>query len=543
MNLKSDSIDTKSGYCSETASFRSLRPQINFPPENIPLSVASYALILRSSNRDSTVLIDSATGDRVTYSEFTHRVNCLASNLHHLIGLKKGDIAFILSPNSLRVPILYFSLLSLGVIVSPANPSSTPSEIFRLIQLSKPVTAFITNATAQNIPSLPREPIVIDSPEFESLMTRQIRELEQVQVSQNDLAAVMYSSGTTGEVKAVMLTHRNFIAILGSYQWEEGERAVGKKVVLYTVPYFHIYGFIVCLKSMAFNEAVVLMERFDVRRMLEAVERFQVTHLGVAPPVVVALVKCGVTEEFDLRSLVVVGCGGAPLGKDVIEAFATRFPTVQLMQGYGLTESTGGCFRTSSPEEALRRGSAGRLLGSCEAKIVDPESSIGLPPCKQGELWIRGPIVMKGYLGDSEATSAALAPDGWLRTGDLCYIDEEGYLFVVDRLKELIKYKGYQVAPAELEQLLQSHPDIVDAAVIPYPDEEAGEIPMAFVIKHPHSNIDEVGVKQFIAKQVAPYKKIRRVSFVSSIPKTASGKILRKDLIKAALQQSSLSKL
>ncbi|KAK6928486.1 AMP-binding enzyme, C-terminal domain [Dillenia turbinata] len=528
-NLNSHSIDPKSGYCSKTASFHSLRPQFNLPPENIPLSVASYVLALRSSfNPDSTVLIDSATGHRFTYSDFTRRVNSLASNLHHVIGLKKGDTALVVSPNSVRVPILYVSLLSLGVIVSPANPSSTPSEISRLIGLSKPVTAFVTTATVQNIPSLSREPIVIDSPEFESLMSRPRQKLERVRVSQNDLAAVMYSSGTTGKVKAVMLTHRNFIAIVGSFPWAGGTEGAAEKVMLYTVPYFHMFGFFYCLKSMALNETLVVMERFDMRRMLEAVERFKVTHLAVAPPVVVALVKGGVTEEFDLRSLVGVTCGGAPLGKDAIEAFVDRFPRAQLAQGYGMTETTGGGFRMLSPEEALNWGSCGRLLGSCEAKIVDPETGIGLPPC---------------YLGDSEATSATLVSDGWLMTGDLCYIDKEGYLFVLDRLKELIKYKGYQVAPAELEQLLQSHPDIVDAAVIPYPDEDAGEIPMAFVVKHYHSNIDEAGVKQFIAKQVAPYKKIRRLSFVNSIPKSASGKILRKDLIKTALQQSTLSKL
>ncbi|KAL9367118.1 hypothetical protein Peur_038317 [Populus x canadensis] len=193
------------------------------------------------------------------------------------------------------------------------------------------------------------------------------------------------------------------------------------------------------------------------------------------------------------------------------------------MKGYyGLSESTGPVSRSNGPEEIRRWGSAGKLTPGCEAKIVDPDTS---------------------YAGDPGATSATLEPNGWLRTGDICYIDEEGFLFVVDRLKELIKYKGYQVAPAELEQLLQSHPEIVDAAVIPYPDEEAGQVPMAFLVKQPQSSINERDILDFVAKQVAPYKKIRRVAFVSSIPRSPAGKILRRDLRNMAFPALPSSKM
>ncbi|ERN13647.1 hypothetical protein AMTR_s00049p00103270 [Amborella trichopoda] len=183
----------------------------------------------------------------------------------------------------------------------------------------------------------------------------------------------------------------------------------------------------------------------------------------------------------------------------------------------------------------MRYGSCGRLSGGSEARIVDPNTLQRLPPCHIGELWLRGATIMKGYIGNEEATNSVLDSEGWLKTGDLCYIDDEGHLFVVDRLKELIKYKAYQVAPADLEDVLLSHPEIANAAVVPYPDEEAGQIPMAFVVRKPQSFLSEAQVMDFIAKQVAPYKKIRRVVFTNSIPKTPTGKLLRKDLIQRAL--------
>ncbi|XP_065636541.1 4-coumarate--CoA ligase-like 9 [Quercus suber] len=206
-----------------------------------------------------------------------------------------------------------------------------------------------------------------------------------------------------------------------------------------------------------------------------------------------------------------------------------------LQMGYGLTETGGAATRALGPEESLQYGSAGRLAENMEAKIVDPETGEALPPGQRGELWLRGPTVMKGYVGDDKATAETFASEGWLKTGDLCYFDSEGFLFIVDRLKELIKYKGYQVPPVELEHLLHSHPEIADAAVIPYPDEEAGQIPMAFVVRKPGSNVTEAQVIDFIAKQVAPYKKVRRVSFINSIPKNPSGKILRRELVALVL--------
>ncbi|XP_030953653.1 4-coumarate--CoA ligase-like 9 isoform X1 [Quercus lobata] len=543
-------IDSKSGFNRETKTFHSLRPSIHLPPQHIPMSAAEYAFSLRLLNSprqhlDSLAFINSSTGQRVSFSEFISKTQSLASYLRSVIGLSKGDTAFVLSQNLVQVPILCFSLLSLGVVISPANPLNTDSEISRLIQLCNPVIAFSTSSSAHklsNITTLRFKTILLDSPEFDSMTTSSppIQKLDHVEVRQSDLAAIFYSSGTTGTVKGVMVSHRNLMAnVAGAYANRTTERK-SPAVLLCTVPYFHMYGYSFFLKSVAMSECAVVMERFDLRKMVRAMEEFRVTHLALAPPLLVAMAKNDdVTGGCDLSSLEEVVCGGAPLGKDVISAFLARFPRVALLQGYGLTESTGGVFRTWGAEESVHWGAAGKLSAGFEAKIVNPDTSDALPPGKQGELWIKGAAIMKGYVGDPEATSATLVADGWLRTGDLCYIDEEGFLYVVDRLKELIKCKGYQVAPAELEHVLQSHPEIVDAAVIPYPDEEVGQVPIAFVVRQPQSNLDEAEIMDFVAKQVAPYKKIRRVTFVNSLPKSAAGKLLRKDLRKIVTLSSS----
>ncbi|XP_042501611.1 4-coumarate--CoA ligase-like 9 isoform X2 [Macadamia integrifolia] len=537
------SIDPKSGFCSSTQIYHSLRPPVPLPPETIPFSAAAHALsFLRNTSLspgNTTVLIDAATGHRFSHSQFIGRVKALSAYLQITSGLSRGDTAFILSPTSLQIPILYFSLLSIGVVISPANPASTKSEISHQIEISKPVIAFATSATVGNLPSFRHGTVLLDSPDFESMMrttttTTLGSELEPIEVDQLDSAAIMYSSGTTGQVKGVVLTHRNLIALIAGFTAPRPET-----VLLVTMPMFLIYGLLMCVRAVALAETMVLMESFDFEGMLRAIEAYKVSFMSLSPPLVVAMVKSEVVGKYDLSSLHGVVCGGAPLGKEIIERFVSRFPNLEIQQGYGLTESTGAGARMVGSEEAKRYGSVGRLVMNMEAKIVDPKSKDPLPPGQQGELWLRGPIIMRGYAGDAKATASTLDPEGWLKTGDLCYFDFDGFLFIVDRLKELIKYKAYQIPPAELEQLLQSHPEIIDAAVIPYPDEEGGQIPMAFTVKKPGSNLTEAQVMDFIAKQVAPYKKIRRVTFINSIPKTTSGKILRRELVNCALSGAS----
>ncbi|XP_058102233.1 4-coumarate--CoA ligase-like 9 [Magnolia sinica] len=545
---QSSSMEPRSGFDSSTKIFHSIRPPVPLPPETLPLSATSYVLSLLPNPLPSNpAFIDSTTSLSLSYPDLIHRVQTLSSNLQSLIPTLHSKphhhpTAFILSPPSFHIPTLYLSLLSLGIVVSPSNPASTPSEISRQIQLSRPVIAFATSSTASKLPSSFPHPIIhLDSPQFHSLMTttRVASSAVRSVVNQSDPAAILYSSGTTGKFKGVVTTHRNFIAMITSIARRDTESEVGPSVVLLTLPLFHVYGLFMCLGMVATGQTMVLMEKFEFGPMLRVVETHRVRFIPVAPPLVVAMAKSEEVARYDLSSLESVGCGGAPLGKEVAERFKARFPNVEIVQGYGLTESSGGVTRTLGPEECQRYGSVGRLSENIEAKIVDPTTGEALSPGQQGELWLRGPTIMKGYVDDDEATASTLDSEGWLKTGDLCYFDDEGFLYVIDRLKELIKFKAYQVAPAELEQLLQSHPEIADAAVIPYPDEEAGEIPMAYVVRKPGSTLTEKQVMDFVAKQVAPYKKIRRVAFVNSIPKSAAGKILRRELVSHALSSSS----
>ncbi|KAL5543967.1 hypothetical protein UlMin_007751 [Ulmus minor] len=547
--IPTDSIDSKTGFSPITKTFHSLRPPIPLPPLSQPLSITQYALSLLKSSatplETTTFLIDNSTGRSLTYAVFLRQINSLASALSQ--SLSKGQTAFILSPTSLQLPTVYFALLSLGVTISPANPISSNSEIAHQIQLSRPAIAFATSATAHRLPpNLPT--ILLDSPEFVSKLNRpgeaQIPNSTSP-VNQTDPAAILYSSGTTGRVKGVVLTHRNMIASSAPNSPEPNQNTKPdpnpnpRPPMLLALPVFHVFGFSMVVGAVATGETVVLMERFDFEAMLRAVEKYKVTVIPVSPPLVVALAKSDLPKKYDLSSLRVLACGGAPLGKEAVESFVAKFPNVIIGQGYGLTETAGGVCGMKDEEESKRYASVGRLGPNVEAKIVDPLTGHPLPPNHKGELWIRGPTVMKGYVGDEKATAEILDSEGWLKTGDLCMFDSDGFLYVVDRLKELIKYKAYQVPPAELEQLLHSHPEIADAAVIPYPNEETGQIPMAYVVRKPGSNVTEAQIIDFVAKQVAPYKKVRRVAFINSIPKTAAGKILRRELVTHAMSSGS----
>ncbi|XP_044489224.1 4-coumarate--CoA ligase-like 9 isoform X3 [Mangifera indica] len=465
-----------SGFSSQTYIYHSPRPSVPLPPLTTPLSVTSYLFSLLNSHPPpphAAALVDALTRRHILYSDFVLNIKTLAFFLKTKFNLSNNDTAFVLSRNSIHLPILYFSLFSIGVTVSPSNPANTKPEILRLIQLSKPVIAFATSDTADKIPSLKYGTVLLDSPVFESYVTTQVderdldSELDAVRVSQSDPAAILYSSGTTGMIKGVVLTQRNWIASLAGAHAVRTVRET-PAVALCAVPFFHVYGFRYCVTALALGQSLVSMERFEFGIFMRTIEELRVSHVAVSPPIVLMMAEDRRSMDcYELSKLEGLACGGAPLTLSVIKKFKKRLPQVQLAQGYGLTESTGRIFGTIGPEECQVIGATGKLAPNCEAKIVDPDTGIAQPPGKPGELWLRGSLIMKGYIGDEEATANILDSEGWLRTGDLCYIDSEGFLFYVDRIKEMIKYRGYQVAPAELEHLLLSHPDIADAAVVP----------------------------------------------------------------------------
>ncbi|KAL2232180.1 4-coumarate--CoA ligase-like 5 [Sesamum indicum] len=547
---KPSNIDPRSGFCKANSTFYSKRKPVPLP-SNDSLDVTTF--ISSRAHNGKIAFIDAATGRQLTFADVWRAVDAVASSLSADFGIRKGHVVLLLTPNSIYFPIVCLAVMSLGAIITTTNPLNTSREIAKQIADSKPVLAF---TIPQLLPKLADSnlPVVLLGSEcgtpnssklrivasIEELMRREPRQSRvKERVHQNDTATLLYSSGTTGASKGVVSSHRNLIAmvqtVVNRFKLDEEEQTF-----ICTVPMFHIYGLVAFATGLiASGSTVVILSKFEMDEMLMAIQKFSATYLPLVPPILVALVNHAeiIRKKYDLSSLHSVLSGGAPLSKEVIEGFSEKYPNVTILQGYGLTESTGVGASTDSLEESRKYGTAGLLSPSMEAKIVDPESGVALSVNQTGELWLKGPTIMKGYFSNEEATASTLDSEGWLRTGDLCYIDEDGFIFVVDRLKELIKYKGYQVPPAELEALLLTHPEIADAAVIPFPDKEVGQFPMAYVVRKTASTISENGVMDFIAKQVAPYKRIRRVAFVASIPKNPSGKILRKDLIKLAVSK------
>ncbi|XP_052198311.1 probable CoA ligase CCL5 [Diospyros lotus] len=545
----------RSGFDPQTGIYSSLHQlgEHQKLPTKPDLDTATFVLshFPHPSEAESRVaLIDSATNRRVTYGELRRSIGSLATGLYHALGVRKGDVVFVLSPNSILYPTICLAVLSIGAILTTANPLSTESETAKQVSDSGAKLGIASPEEAHKLLSTGLPTLVTCRPSDDgSLSIEELiescdpLELPKHELTQSDTAAILYSSGTTGTSKGVLLTHENFIAIMKLLQWSVEVSSSQNDVFLCFIPMFHIYGLAFFgLGLFCSGITTVVMQRFDFQAMLEAIQTHRINNIAAVPPVILGLVKYD-KGGFDLSSLRRIGSGAAPLSKEVAAEFRKKFPWVELRQGYGLTESCGAAtFHASDKEAKAHPASCGRLVPCFSAKVVDIDTGLSLPPCKEGELWLKSLVVMKGYMGNEVATAATITPDGWLRTGDLCYIDEKGFLYIVDRLKELIKHNGYQVAPAELEAILLSHPSILDAAVIPVEDEEAGQIPMAYVVRRTGSKLTEAQVIQFVGGQVTPYKKVRRVTFINSIPKSAAGKILRKQLVSLS-QQQSISKL
>jgi len=506
--------------------FESPRPPVTIP--EVPFTELVLSRVDRHPDRPA--FVDGADGTRVTYVELRDAIHAAAARLADR-GFGRGDVMGLVSPNVPAFAVAFHAALRVGGTVTTLNPMWTAREMARQLgdagarlllagpgSLEKARTAG-REAGVEDVLGLPGPEPGEDAP----AAPPHGPEIDPAR----DLACLPYSSGTTGFPKGVELTHRNLVANVEQYRASdplgEGE------VLLGVLPFFHIYGMIVVM-SVGLREGatVVTMPRYDLEQTLRLIEEHRVTRANLVPPIIRQLARDPAVDRHDLSSLQVVGSGAAPLGAGVQEQCADRLG-VQVRQGYGLTE-TSPVTHTNPPGDN-RAGSVGPPLPNTRVKIVDLDSGEPLGPGEPGEVWIRGPQVMRGYLDRPEATARTLTDEGWLRTGDVGRADEDGYLYVVERVKELIKYKGYQVPPAEIEAVLQSHPEIADAAVIPSPHAETGEVPKAVVVPDGDAPLTERDVLQYVAERVAPYKKVRRVSFREEIPTSASGKILRRELV------------
>ncbi len=482
---------------------------------------------------EKPALIDGPTGRTITYQQLLGGVEAIAAGLHDR-GFGKGDVLAIFAPNIPEYAIAYLAAIRLGGIVTPANPLYTAEELaFQLndagAKFLLTIPQFVETATTAAGQAAIKEIFVFGEAEgatpFAQLMKTD-RGAPPFDASFDDVIVLPYSSGTTGLPKGVMLTHRNLV---GNMHQTRGLHQVSESDVLIAIlPFFHIYGQEVIMNNGLANGAtIVTMPRFDLEQFLGLVQEHKITRAYLVPPIILALAKHPVVDNYDLSSLEVILSGAAPLGEDMQQAVRDRLGC-QVLQGYGLTETSPVTNIIPDGWEP-KAGSVGTLIPNTEAKVVDIESGADLGVGDRGELWFRGPQIMKGYLNNTEATNATIDSDGFLHTGDIGYVDEDGYFYIVDRLKELIKYKGFQVPPAELEAVLLSHPDIADAAVIGVPDEETGELPKAFVV--PKGDLTEQDVMDYVADKVAPHKKVRIVEITDEIPKSPSGKILRRVLV------------
>jgi len=514
--------------------FRSPYPDTSIPSQQMTEFVLQRAVELA----DKPAFIEGLTDRIVTYGQLADSIRRVAASLAAL-GFSKGDVFAIYSPNIPEYAIAFHAVATLGGVITTVNPSYTAEELtYQLINAGAKYLLTVPDLINQALEAVGQSKVEevfvfgeADGTTSFSVLLECCGEAPEVQIDpKEDLMVLLYSGGTTGLPKGVMHTHYTFTANL--YQFQNCEPISEADTIIGVLPFFHAYGMLMLNYSLARGATIVTMQSFDLETFLNLIEKHKITRIHVVPPIVLALAKQSVVEKYNLSSLRVITCSAAPLGRKLIEECRKHLKNCVIKQIYGTTET---CVTFHAPDEydKIESGGVGQCIRNEECQIVDVDTQQPLGPNQRGELWVRGPQVMKGYLNNLEATANAIDREGWYHTGDIVSADEEGYFYVVDRIKELIKCNGYSIAPAELEAVLLSHPAIADACVIPSPHPSSGEVPKAFVVLK--SEIKPEQIIEFVAGQVASHKRIRRLEIVDKIPKSAAGKILRRLLVQQEL--------
>ncbi|KAN0087717.1 hypothetical protein V8E55_006338 [Tylopilus felleus] len=525
-------------------------------------------------------LIEDATARRINLEELRTRTFGLANALHARFGIKENDVVVLFSPNHVDYPSAMWATHRLGGIVSGANPGYTADELLHQIQttnasliITHPVSLSTALAAAHRA-GIPDTRIVVfdEVPggvhiSVEALIQEGLR-LDRSFVerklkpgeAKSKIAFLNFSSGTTGKPKAVAIPH--YAPIVNVIQmalhnkvnrddcaWEDRRYRPGD-VAAGILPLYHIYGLVVSLHFLMFcGVTLVVIPKFNFADFLQSISRHKITFLMLVPPQIVLLCKHPAAKNYDLSGIRYMICGAAPLSAELMNQLAKVLPNAQIGQGYGMTEAAASIAMFSTDSKIGIPGGAGRLLPGVVARVMKADGTlVGFN--EPGELQVKIPSQALGYWNNEQATRETFV-DGWLRTGDEVIINEEKELFIVDRLKEIMKVKGFQVAPAELEGCLLSMPEVADACVVPVPDDYSGEVPMAFVVLHSHvakrvaENPAEAGkVKAAIIKYVADNKVAYKhlaggVEFLDAIPKNPSGKLLRRVLRDRALEMKT----
>jgi acyl-CoA synthetase (AMP-forming)/AMP-acid ligase II len=510
-----------------------------YPDVEIPdVSLYDFLFSDFGDRGGATAFVDGSSGAALTFDQLKEMVHKIAAALAER-GIGAGDVVGVFAPNTPYYAAVFHGILRANAIVTSANSLYTAGELAHQLadsgaRLLVTVSAFVDRAAAAAAEAgLPADSIITLDPAegFTSLvdLLATTAEPPAQTVGSTDTAVLPYSSGTTGRAKGVILTHRNLVANLA--QFGTLTHVGPESRILAVLPFFHIYGMTVMMNNGIHKLAtVVTMARFDLVEFLRIIAEHKVSYVYIAPPIAVALAKHPVVDQYDLSCIEVIFSGAAPLDAELGHAVAKRLGT-RVRQGYGMTELSPVSHSMREEDDDADLNSVGVALPGIECKLVDPDTGREAGPGGRGELWVKGPNVMSGYLNNPEATAITLDADGYLHTGDVATVTEDGVFTIVDRVKELIKYKGYQVPPAELEALLLTNDRIADAAVIGVRDAEGEEVPKAFVVKQASgADLTADDVMAFVAERIAPHKKVRVVEFIDEIPKSSSGKILRKDL-------------
>ncbi|KAI8909402.1 hypothetical protein DFJ77DRAFT_472376 [Powellomyces hirtus] len=523
--------------------YTSLYPDVDIPITDVYSFIFDSTHAASTPRRDAVALIDANTGRKVTHGELVHKISALASGLRNNLKLNKWDVVAVFSPNDVEYPVAVHGIAKAGLTSTLINPSYTADEVAyqlkdagaKIIIASPLLLPVVVPAAAKagiaksNIFLLNAEAISGVKSLYELFSSQYLPPVEFTRDElMNRPAYLCYSSGTTGRSKGVETTHYNMVANVTQFvkMLDYTKLRSADEVWTGVLPFYHIYGLNMSVHSAIYMQIpLVVFTKFDLVQFVESIARYRITYSHLVPPILVRLAKDPIVEKYDVSSLRAVMSGAAPLSAEVAHEFGTKLKC-EVMNGYGLTESS-PLAMFGTPDAPV--GSVGRLVPNVQARLVDPDTKKDVLKNQPGELWIRGPMIMKGYHNNPSATAETVDSDGYLHTGDVCIIDDNGYFSIVDRYKELIKYNGLQVPPAELEGYLLTHPDIADAAVISRPDAAAGELPRAYVVRKPNTTVTEQAIAKFIEGKVAQHKRLRGgVVFVTEIPKLASGKILRR---------------
>ncbi|KAJ3076859.1 hypothetical protein HDU98_011720 [Podochytrium sp. JEL0797] len=521
----------------------------------IPDTVDVHSVLFADKrNSNATALIDAVTGTKVSYRSMLQSIDSLVAALYGSLKFKKWDVVALFSPNHMQYPVVVHAIIKAGGTVSPANPNYNINELAFQLRDSGAKYIFAhpaflnTTLAAAKIAGIPEHRIVLFDDANVSYSGPTRRSVEQI-CRDNAVAApaitftrdeikkkpayLCYSSGTTGLPKGVETTQYNVIAnaLQFNYYNTKTREVSASDVWTGVLPFFHIYGLTVSLHfSFMQGCSVVVFPKFDIELYVQSLALHQVCVSHIVPPIALALARHPAVGKYKYPKLRAFVSAAAPLPAEIAIEVRDRLGVV-VLQGYGLTETSPITHYIPMDAALKHPTSIGPLFPNLQARLVDPETGVDVTPGSPGELWIRGPNVMKGYHNNAKATAESIDKDGFFHTGDIAKVDENGLFYIVDRLKELIKYKGFQVAPAELEAYLMEHPAVADVAVIGRVDEAGGEIPRAFVVLKVNVKCTEAELVAFIDAKVAHHKKLRGgVEFVTEIPKAASGKILRRVL-------------